>query len=88
MHKTKTYGIRKVARIHDKSNDTYLDVIQFPISKSETRRLELLTSVVNDHSAFTKRLRDAGAVLPKDKAILKQALETVANFDSAEERIL
>src|SRR5262249_32261681 len=87
MSNTKTHGIRKIARIHDKSNNTYLDVIQFPISNCETSRLELLPSVVNDHSAFSKKLRDAGAVLPKDKTILKQALETVASSDAPEKWI-
>jgi hypothetical protein len=87
MSYSKTHGIRKIARVHDKSKGTYLDIIQFPISNSETSRLELLPSVVNDHSALTKRLRDAGAILPKAKTVLKQALEVVANSDAPEEWI-
>ena len=87
MSNSKTHGIRKIARVHDKSKGTYLDIIQFPISNSETSRLELLPSVVNDHSALTKRLRDAGAILPKAKTVLKQALEVVANSDAPEEWI-
>jgi len=80
-------GFAKIARVHDKSKGTYLDIIQFPISNSETSRLELLPSVVNDHSALTKRLRDAGAILPKAKTVLKQALEVVASSDAPEEWI-
>jgi hypothetical protein len=87
MSNSKTHGIRKIARVHDKSKGTYLDIIQFPISNSETSRLELLPSVVNDHSALTKRLRDAGAILPRAKTVLKQALEVVASSDAPEQWI-
>jgi hypothetical protein len=87
MRNTKTQRIRKIARINDKSNNTYLEVIEFPISKIGTSRLELLPSVVNDHRGFQKRLRDAGAQLPKDRLVLKQALEAVASSEPAEEWI-
>ena len=33
-------AIRKVARIHDKATDKYLEVIEFPISDLQSRRLE------------------------------------------------
>jgi Domain of unknown function (DUF927) len=85
MTSTETNEIRKVARINDKSNNTYLDVIEFPISSSQTASLELLPSVVSDRAAFAKRLRDAGAVLPKNKHVLSDVLEAVANSDAPEE---
>jgi len=87
MSNVGTYGIRKIARIHDKSNDTYLDVIEFLISKTESSRLELLPSVVNEWRTFEKKLRDAGASLPKNKGVLKQTLEAVAISDAPEEWI-
>ena len=87
MSNTETHRIRKIARIHDKANDTYLDVIKFPISETETSKLELLPSVVNERRIFERRLRDAGAVLPKDKIALQQALESVASSDAPEEWI-
>jgi putative DNA primase/helicase len=77
--------IRKIARIHDKGANTYLDLIEFPISKSSQKgTLVLPPSVVGDRSAFVKRLRDAGADLPKDRDELKQTLEGVAASDPPE----
>jgi len=39
-----TAQIRKIARIHDKATDIYLEVIEFPISDIQCGRLELLPS--------------------------------------------
>lgn len=79
--------IHKIARIHDKATDKYLEVIEFPISEIQRKRLELLPSDVSDLSAFRKKLRDAGAVLEKDKTKLKDQLESVAQVDPPEEWI-
>ena len=83
MTTTTTTTIRKVARIHDKASDTYYEEILFPISGSETKRIELRPSAVNDLSAFEKNLRDKGALLPKDDEELKQLLHEVAKSDAA-----
>jgi uncharacterized protein (DUF927 family) len=77
--------IRKIARIHDKTTDKYLEVIEFPISEFEIKRVELLPSVVSELTTFAKALRDAGAILPKDRAKLKQLLMAVADSDAPEE---
>jgi hypothetical protein len=79
--------IRKVARIHDKGTNTYLDVIEFPTSRSRTGTLELAPSVVGDRSVFVRKLQDAGANLPKDKDDLRQTLEDVANSDPPEKLV-
>ena len=84
MSKNKDAGIRKIARIHDKATGTYLEVVEFRISKSETSRLMFPPSVVvNDSSEFENKLRDAGATLPKDKSVLKQVLKAVADIRRA-----
>jgi hypothetical protein len=71
--------LRKTARIHDQSKGNYLERIQFNASSGETVSIELLPSIVNDRRTFAKHLRDAGAILPKDKIELKTLLEEVAN---------
>ena len=48
-------GIRKIARIHDKATDKYLEVIEFPISAFKVKRIELLPSVINDLKACERR---------------------------------
>lgn len=62
---TKPIEIRKVARVRDKATGDYFEVIEFPVSNTERSRIELPPSVVVDTSAFERRLRDAGALLPK-----------------------
>ena len=57
--------IRKIARVRDKATGDYFEIIEFPVSQTEKSRLELPPSVVVDLSAFERRLRDAGAILPK-----------------------
>ncbi|RDV04499.1 DUF927 domain-containing protein [Undibacter mobilis] len=57
--------IRKVARIRDKSTGSYLETIEFPVSSEEMATIELPPSVIADPSTFERRLRDAGAILPK-----------------------
>jgi uncharacterized protein (DUF927 family) len=85
MSNSETYTIRKIARIHDKATEKYLEVIEFPISKFEIKRVELLPSVVSELKAFGKALRDAGAILPKNRDKLKQLLMAVADSDAPEE---
>ena len=62
---TKLTEIKKVARVRDKATGDYFEIIEFPVSSTERSRLELPPSVVVDASAFERRLRDAGAILPK-----------------------
>jgi putative DNA primase/helicase len=62
----KPIQIRKVARVRDKATGDYFEIIEFPVSNTERSRIELSPSAVVDTSAFERRLRDAGAILPKD----------------------
>src|SRR4030088_2983474 len=80
-------AIRKVARIHDKATNTYLEVIKFNVSESERGTLELAPSIVNDLNQFEKQLRDAGAILPKEKDELARLLVEVASSDAPEQRV-
>jgi hypothetical protein len=82
MSDVKSSKFKKIARIRDKATDTYIEVIQFPISKTEMGKIELAPSVVNELSGFEKKLRDAGAVLPKDKIAIKNLLEDLAKSDA------
>jgi hypothetical protein len=61
----KPVQIRKVARVRDKATGNYFEVIEFPVSDTERVRIEPPPSVVVDPGAFERRLRDAGAILPK-----------------------
>ena len=80
-------AIRKVARIHDKATNTYLGVIKFNVSESERGTLELAPSIVNDLNQFEKQLRDAGAILPKEKDELARLLVEVASSGAPEQRV-
>jgi hypothetical protein len=77
--------IKKIARLRDKATEQYLEVIKFPTSKTTVNELTLPPSVVSDHKVFGKRLRDAGAILPKDTEALKKLLAAVAKSDPPEE---
>ena len=72
----KLIQIRKIARIRDKATGDYFEIVEFPVSATERSRLELPPSVVVDPGAFEKRLRDAGAILPKHKT--REFLRSVA----------
>ena len=85
MSNSETHTIRKIARIHDKATDKYLEVVEFPISDSKKSTLQLQPSVVIKRSAFENELRDAGAILPKNRDQLKQLLTAVADSDAPEE---
>jgi putative DNA primase/helicase len=63
----KPIQIKKIARVRDKATGDYFEIVEFPVSATERSRLELPPSVVVDPGAFEKRLRDAGAILPKHK---------------------
>ncbi len=86
MNVTQKVAIKKIARIRDKATEKYLEVIEFPISETEIKTLELPPSVVNEPGAFEKQLRDAGAILPKSDQDLKDLLSIVAKLDAPEER--
>ena len=85
MSNSETHTIRKIARIHDKATDKYLELVEFPISDSKKSTLQLQPSVVIKRSAFENELRDAGAILPKNRDQLKQLLTAVADSDAPEE---
>jgi hypothetical protein len=80
-------AIYKVARIHDRATNSYLEVIKFNVSESEHGTLELAPSIVNDLYQLEKQLRDAGAILPKEKEELARLLIEVASSDAPEERV-
>jgi uncharacterized protein (DUF927 family) len=66
--------IQKIARINNKRNGQYLEVIRFALPTGEFREIELPPSTVADPTAFAKALRDSGAILPGDyKPILLKA---------------
>src|ERR1039457_2971504 len=79
--------IRKLARIRDKATvpETYLEVIEFPVSDSDRGRLELPPSIVNESYAFEKRLRDAGAILPHDG--VKELLQDIAKSEAPKQMV-
>lgn len=70
--------IRKTARILDQATGNYLERIEFRTSSGKMAILELAPSTVSDPRSFAKHLRDAGAILPTDRTLLKPLLEAVA----------
>ena len=75
--------IRKVGRVRDKATGNYLEIIEFPVSDTERVRIELPPSVVVDPGAFERRLRDAGAILPKKN--VRDFLKAVAGRKAPKE---
>jgi hypothetical protein len=85
MNTIRKGAIKKIARLRDKATEQYLEVIKFPTSKITTNELTLPPSVVSDPGTFGKRLRDAGAILPKAEEKLRKLLAAVAKSDPPEE---
>ena len=85
MNTIQKAAVKKIARLRDKATEQYLEVIEFPISKTSVNKLKLPPSVVSEPGAFGKRLRDAGAILPKGEEELKKLLARVAKSDPPEE---
>jgi Domain of unknown function (DUF927) len=85
MNTIRKGAIKKIARLRDKATEQYLEVIKFPTSKTTINELTLPPSVVSDPGTFGKRLRDAGAILPKAEEKLKKLLAAVAKSDPREE---
>lgn len=77
--------IRKIARIEDMATGTFLEAIEFLASASESRQIQLPPSVVSDAGMLERKLRDAGAVLPKDDDELQGILSELAKSDAPEE---
>lgn len=73
-----TSKIQKTARIQNLATKTYLERIEFRTSDSQTVAIELAPSVINDPRVFSKHLRDAGAILPANKRVLRSLLENIA----------
>jgi putative DNA primase/helicase len=74
--KTTPIRIKKVARVRDKATSDYFEIIEFSVSDTERSRIELAPSIVADPTALEKRLRDAGAILPKKN--VREFLRAVA----------
>jgi hypothetical protein len=87
MNTIRKGAIKKIARLRDKATEQYLEVIEFPISKTSVNKLKLPPSVVSEPGAFGKRLRDAGAILPKGQEELKKLLAAVAKSDPPKESV-
>ena len=71
----------------DKAHGKYVEIIQFPISKTNVGTLELPPSTVHDLATFAQRFRDAGAILPKGDEELQYLLASVAKSCPPEEQV-
>jgi putative DNA primase/helicase len=72
-------GLRKTARIQDMASGKYIERLEFKLPSGNMVSIELAPSTVSDVRLLEKHLRDAGAILPSEKASLKTLLEGVAN---------
>ena len=52
MNTTQKAAVKKIARLRDKATEQYLEVIEFPISKTSVNKLKLPPSVVSEPGAF------------------------------------
>jgi hypothetical protein len=74
--------LRKLARIEDKATGLFLEEIEFPVSQTEVRRIQLSPAVVNDPAKFEDDLLDHGAVLADDAQQRKAQLGEVARSNA------
>ena len=75
--------LRKLARIEDKATGLFLEEIEFPVSQTEVRRIQLSPAVVNDPAKLEDDLLDHGAVLANDAQQRKAQLEEVAKSNAS-----
>ena len=68
----------KIARIEDLATNKVVERIEFPKAKG-IGQIELAPSLVHDPRNFERQLRDAGAILPRDKKAKRALLERLAN---------
>ena len=68
----------KIARIEDLATNRVIERIKFPKANG-IGQIELAPSLVHDPRNFERQLRDAGAILPRDKKAKRALLERLAN---------
>jgi hypothetical protein len=73
--------LRKVAKIEDQATDKVVERIAFRKSKG-VGEIELAPSITHDRRNFERHLRDAGAILPRDKKATADLLDRVANDEA------
>jgi hypothetical protein len=71
-------GIKKDRRVRDKATNKVTDTFRFRLTSGGIGTIELAPSEAYSARTFEDRLRDAGAVLPEDKAELNRLLTEAA----------
>jgi putative DNA primase/helicase len=79
--------LRKIARIEDKETGLFREEIEFPVSQTEVRRLQLAPSVVNNPAALRDSLLDHGAVLDHDPQERNAQLAEVGKSSASEQYV-
>ena len=79
--------IRKIARIRDDATDQYTERIEFLVSGSTTAQLELSPAEIHDVRIFSAKLRNAGAILPRDDKQRIRVLRAVAKVKAPKELV-
>jgi hypothetical protein len=78
-------GVRKTFLINDQAKDTYLERVEFSTADGETKTIDVPPSMImTDRLAFERKLRDAGANLPKKKEDVQSWIDAVAQSDAPE----
>jgi hypothetical protein len=77
--------IKKIRRTRDKGTNAVVDRFIFRLTDGKAGVLDLPPSEAHAIRTFEQRLRDAGAVLPKDKESRERLLRVAANFIPTEE---
>jgi putative DNA primase/helicase len=75
----KIQRLRKIAHIEDRATGKVVERIRYRKSNFRQGHIELPPSVVRDPRALEKQLVDVGAVLPRDRKIIKHLLDQVAD---------
>jgi putative DNA primase/helicase len=79
--------LHKIARIEDKATGLFLEEIEFPLSQTEVRRVQLSPSAINDISGLQDSLLDRGAVLPDDAQERKAKLVELAKSNANDQYV-
>jgi hypothetical protein len=76
--------LRKIARVHDETDDSYFDVIEFRTTNDKIKRLEVSPLDISNEKAFGGLLLNADALLPKDPDRRKTLLTSIADIEAAD----
>src|ERR1700733_8309868 len=76
--------LRKIARVHDETDESYFDVIELQTTNDKIKRLEVSPLDISNEKAFGGLLLNGDALLPKYPDRRKTLLTSSAAIEAAD----